>query len=69
VTVDPGPLYDPPGRSDRMIVEIRPLRPADAEQAFQLRVNAFSPSTRGDYDADEIYAPDEHRLVAVDRGR
>jgi predicted acetyltransferase len=50
-------------------VQIRTLRPGDAEQAFQLRVNAFSSSTRGDYDADEVYAPDEHRLVAVDRGR
>ncbi|HEX6255585.1 MAG TPA: GNAT family N-acetyltransferase [Euzebyales bacterium] len=50
-------------------MEIRPLRPEDAEQAFQLRVHAFSSSTRGDYDAAEVYAPDEHRLVAVDGGR
>jgi predicted acetyltransferase len=47
-------------------MQIRPLRPGDAEQAFQLRVSAFSSATRATYDADEVYAPDEHRLVAVD---
>lgn len=50
-------------------MHIRPLRPADAEQAFQLRVNAFSDLTYAPYDADEIYAPDDHRLVAVDGDR
>lgn len=50
-------------------MHIRPLRPADAEQAFQLRVQAFSSLTHATYDPDEIYIPDEHRLVAVDRDR
>lgn len=50
-------------------MHIRRMRPAEAEQAFQLRVNAFSDATHAPYDADEIYAPDEHRLVAVDGDR
>ncbi len=50
-------------------MQIRTLRPGDAEQAFQLRVAAFSSATRLTYDPDEIYIPDELRLVAVDAGR
>jgi predicted acetyltransferase len=50
-------------------VQIRPMRPGDAEQAFALRVHAFSAATHVTYDADEIYIPDEHRLVAVDGDR
>ena len=50
-------------------MQIRPLRQGDAEQAFQLRISAFSDATRATYDADEIYAPDAHRLVAVDGHR
>lgn len=50
-------------------MKIRPLRTDDAEQAFQLRVAAFSAVTRDDYDADEVYIPDHHRLVAVDGRR
>lgn len=50
-------------------MHIRPLRPGDAEQAFALRVDAFSSASAAPYDADEIYIPDEHRLVAVDGGR
>lgn len=50
-------------------MQIRPLRPEDAEQAFQLRVAAFSNAVRLDFDADEVYIPDDHRLVAVDGGQ
>jgi predicted acetyltransferase len=49
--------------------QIRPLRPEDAEQVFHLRVAAFSAEARVDYDADEVYVPDEHRIVAVDGTR
>ncbi|HSK98089.1 MAG TPA: GNAT family N-acetyltransferase [Euzebyales bacterium] len=49
--------------------QIRPLRPEDTEQVFHLRVAAFSGEARVDYDPDEIYIPDEHRLVAVDGAR
>ncbi|MBW3603669.1 MAG: GNAT family N-acetyltransferase [Actinobacteria bacterium] len=49
-------------------MRIRPYRAEHAEQAFQLRVTAFSGATHVEYDADEIYIPDEHRLVAVDDG-
>lgn len=50
-------------------MHIRPLRAEDAEPAFQLRVAAFSDAVHADYDADEVYIPDEHRLVAVDGGQ
>jgi len=50
-------------------MHIRPMQPEDAEQAFQLRVTAFTGAMRIPYDAAEIYIPNEHRLVAVDRGR
>ncbi|HSJ43812.1 MAG TPA: GNAT family N-acetyltransferase [Euzebyales bacterium] len=50
-------------------MHIRPMRPDDAEQVFALRVNAFSAATHATHDADEIYIPDEHRLVAVDGDR
>lgn len=50
-------------------MQIRPFRPTDAEPAFQLRVAAFSSATRADHDPDEIYVPDEHRIVAVDGDR
>lgn len=50
-------------------MDIRPLRPGDAEKVFALRVQAFSGATAAPYDADEIYIPDEHRLVAVDGER
>lgn len=50
-------------------MQIRTMRPGDAEQAFQLRVQAFSAATHAEYERDEIYAPDEHRLVAVDGDR
>jgi predicted acetyltransferase len=50
-------------------MQIHPLQPDEAEQVYQLRVAAFSRATRGDYDAGEIYVPDEHRLVAVDGAR
>lgn len=50
-------------------MQIRPLRSHDAEQAFALRVAAFSTATSIEYDSTEIYVPDEHRLVAVDGDR
>jgi predicted acetyltransferase len=50
-------------------MQIRPLQPHDAEQAFALRVAAFSSAAHVDYDGSEIYIPDEHRLVAVDGDR
>jgi predicted acetyltransferase len=50
-------------------VHIRPMRGSDAEQAFALRVEAFSSASAAPYDADEIYIPNEHRLVAVDGDR
>jgi GNAT superfamily N-acetyltransferase len=50
-------------------MQIRPLRPQDAEQAFALRVAAFSTAAHVEYDGSEIYIPDEHRLVAVDGNR
>lgn len=50
-------------------MQIRLLRPGDAEQAFQLRVDAFSAATHATYDPEEVYAPDDHRLVAVDGDR
>lgn len=49
-------------------MHVRPYRAEHAEQAFQLRVAAFSGATRVAHDADEIYIPDEHRLVALDDG-
>jgi predicted acetyltransferase len=50
-------------------MQIHPLRPQDAEQAFALRVAAFSRAAHVEYDGTEIYIPDEHRLVAVDGTR
>jgi len=50
-------------------VQVRRFRPTDAEQVFALRVAAFTAATRIDFDAAEIYIPDEHRLVAVDGAR
>lgn len=50
-------------------MQIRPYRAEDAAQAFQLRVMAFSGATHVDHDPDEIYIPDDHRIVAVDGGR
>lgn len=50
-------------------MDIRPLAPGEAEQAFALRVHAFGDATHVPYDPDEIYAPDEHRLVAVEGDR
>lgn len=48
---------------------VRPLRPEDAEAAFQLRVVAFSTAMHADFDPDEPYAPDDGRLVAVEDSR
>jgi predicted acetyltransferase len=50
-------------------MQIRPLRPEDAEQVFHLRVAAFSSAAQVDFDEAEIYIPDEHRIVAVDDRR
>lgn len=49
-------------------MQVLAYRPEHAAQAFALRVVAFSGATHADHDPDEIYIPDEHRLVAVDGG-
>lgn len=52
-----------------MTMEIRPLEPDDAQAALDLRVAAFSTSMHVDLDDNDVYAPDDLRLVAVDDGR
>lgn len=50
-------------------MQIRPMEPRDAEQAFHLRVAAFSDAAWMEYDPAEQYVPDEHRMVAVEGDR
>lgn len=51
------------------MVEVRPFDEADAEAVFQMRVRTFSSSASGTWDPDEVYIPDDRRIVAVDRGQ
>ncbi|HKJ55097.1 MAG TPA: GNAT family N-acetyltransferase, partial [Nitriliruptoraceae bacterium] len=50
-------------------MQVRAFRPEDAQAALDLRVAAFSTSMHAEVDDTDIYAPDDHRLVAVDGGR
>ncbi len=51
------------------MVEVLPFDASHAEQVFQMRVRTFSSAASGTYDPDEVYIPDERRLVAVDGDR
>ncbi|HKJ55488.1 MAG TPA: GNAT family N-acetyltransferase [Nitriliruptoraceae bacterium] len=50
-------------------MKVRAFRPEDAQAALDLRVAAFSTSMHVEFDDTDIYAPDDHRLVAVDGDR
>lgn len=53
------------------MMHIRPFEPRDAQAALNLRVVAFSSNMHVDLadSAEDLYTPDDHRLVAVDDGR
>lgn len=50
-------------------MQVRAFRPEDAQAALDLRVAAFSTSMHVEFDDSDIYAPDDHRLVAVEGDR
>ncbi len=50
-------------------MQVRAFRPDDAQAALDLRVVAFSTAMHVEFDGTDIYAPDDHRLVAVEEGR
>lgn len=51
------------------MVEVRPFDEVHAEAVFQMRVRTFSAAASGTWDPDEVYIPDERRLVALDGDR